>query len=106
MPVTRNDVEHIAKLARLNFSEEEKEKLTRELNEILKYMEKLDELDTTNVEPLSNVSELFPPGVGMMRDDNVKPSLPRDEALMNAPDKTEKFFKVPKVIGGQGEAKD
>ncbi len=99
MPVTIKDVEHIAKLARLEFSEAEKEKFTHQLNQILAYMEKLNQLDTSNVEPLSHVIELSPAEGGIFREDVVKPSLSPEEALKNAPAKTEKFFKVPKVIG-------
>lgn len=95
MAVTIRDVEHVAMLARLSFSEEEKQKLARELNEILAYMEQLNSLDTANVEPLSQVIELN----NVFRDDVTKPGLARDEALRNAPAKTEQFFKVPKVIG-------
>jgi aspartyl-tRNA(Asn)/glutamyl-tRNA(Gln) amidotransferase subunit C len=109
MPVTIADVEHIASLARLTFSDEEKEKLVRELNEILKYMEKLNELDTTNVEPLTHMTEIAggaqpaPSGPAAvrpaaLRPDEVTPSLPREEAMKNAPERTEKFFKVPKVL--------
>jgi aspartyl-tRNA(Asn)/glutamyl-tRNA(Gln) amidotransferase subunit C len=94
MPVTITDVERIASLARLILAGEEKEKLTRELNEILKYMEKLNELDTTNVESLTHVTEIS----GGTRPDEVTPSLSREDAMKNAPEKTEKFFKVPKVL--------
>ncbi len=95
MPVTIKDVEHVAALARLSFSEEEKQKLTAQLNEILRYMEQLNTLDTSNVEPLSHVIELQ----NVFREDTLRPCLPREEALKNAPSHTEEFFKVPKVIG-------
>jgi len=95
MAVTIKDVEHIAELARLEFNEKEKEKLAHELNDILKYIEKLNELDTSTVEPLSHVIELS----NVFRDDVAKPSIPPEDALKNAPAKTEAFFKVPKVIG-------
>lgn len=95
MAVTMKDVEHVAKLARLEFSQEEIEKFTRQFNEILKHMEKLNELDTSNVEPLSHVIELN----NVFREDKVQPSYPQEEMLKNAPSRTEKFFKVPKVIG-------
>src|SRR5713101_2034612 len=98
MPVTIKDVEHVARLARLEFSESEKEILTIHLNRILAYVEKLDELDTSNVEPLSHVIELDSHGARVMREDKVKPSLPQEEVLRNAPERTETFFKVPKVI--------
>ena len=95
MAVTIKDVEHIAALARLEFSDEEKEKFTHQLNDILHYIEKLNELDTTQVEPLSHVIELS----NVFRDDDVKPSISTEEALKNAPAKTDTLFKVPKVIG-------
>jgi aspartyl-tRNA(Asn)/glutamyl-tRNA(Gln) amidotransferase subunit C len=95
MAVTIRDVEYVASLARLEFSDREKEKLTHELNEILNYVEKLDELDTEKVEPLSHVIELS----NVFRDDEVKSSIAQEEALKNAPSKNDKFFKVPKVIG-------
>ena len=94
MSVTKKDVEHVAKLARLEFSEQEKEKLAKELNTILEYIEKLNELDTANVKPLSHVIEL----TNVMREDKVQSSIPKEDALQNAPSKNEKFFKVPKVI--------
>ncbi len=94
MAVTIKDVEHIAKLAKLEFNEDEKAKFTEQFNEILAFMEKLNELDTSKVEPLSHVIELQ----NVFRDDAVKQSLATEEALKNAPAKTEKFFKVPKVI--------
>ena len=98
MGITIKDVEHVAILARLEFTEAEKEKFTYQLNKILDYMEKLNELDTTNVEPLSHVIELSPAFGGIFREDKVHPSSPPEEMLKNAPDRTEKFFKVPKVI--------
>jgi aspartyl-tRNA(Asn)/glutamyl-tRNA(Gln) amidotransferase subunit C len=97
MAVTKKDVEYIAELAKLKFKDEELEKFTEQLNEILAYVEKLNELDTTNVEPLSHPVE----GSNVFRDDTVKPSIDREEALKNAPDRSELFFKVPKVIGGE-----
>jgi aspartyl-tRNA(Asn)/glutamyl-tRNA(Gln) amidotransferase subunit C len=97
MAVTKKDVEYIAELAKLKFKDEELEKFTEQLNEILAYVEKLNELDTTNVEPLSHPVE----GSNVFREDVVKPSIDREEALKNAPDRSELFFKVPKVIGGE-----
>ncbi len=97
MAVTKKDVEYIADLARLKFNEDELEKFTGQLNEILSYVEKLNELDTSNVEPLSHPVA----GSNVFREDIVKPSIDREEALKNAPDKNELFFKVPKVIGGE-----
>ena len=95
MSVTIKDVEHVAALAKLSFSDEEKQKLTKELNEILEYMEQLNQVDTTNVEPLAQVVEQN----NVFREDKLKPTLTQEQALRNAPSKTEKFFRVPKVIG-------
>jgi len=94
MSVTRKDVEYIAQLARLRFKDEELENFTSQLNEILNYVDKLNELDTENVEPLSHPVEEF----NKFRDDELKPSIEREEALKNAPDRTDEFFKVPKVL--------
>lgn len=94
MAVTSKDVEHIAVLARLEFSAAEKEQLAHNLNDILKYMEQLNTLDTTNVEPLAHVIELS----NVFREDEIRPCVSREEALKNAPAKTDEFFKVPKVI--------
>jgi aspartyl-tRNA(Asn)/glutamyl-tRNA(Gln) amidotransferase subunit C len=95
MAVTLHDVEHVAALARLSFSEEEKVRLTEQLNTILAYMEELNTMDTSAVEPLAHVIELQ----NVFREDTLKPCLSREEALQNAPAKTEEFFRVPKVIG-------
>jgi aspartyl-tRNA(Asn)/glutamyl-tRNA(Gln) amidotransferase subunit C len=95
MSVTVKEVEHVATLARLSFTEEEKLTLTGQLNEILRYMEQLNGVDTSAVEPLSHVIELQ----NVFRPDVLRPSCPREEILKNAPARTEKFFKVPKVLG-------
>ncbi len=95
MSVTVKDVEHVAALARLSFSQDEKERLTHELNEILQYMEQLNSLDTSTVEPLSHVIQLQ----NVFREDEIRPGVSREDALKNAPVHSEKFFKVPKVIG-------
>ncbi len=95
MAVTIKDVEHIAELAKLEFSNEEKEMLMLQMNRILEYMEKLNTLDTESIEPLSHVLELS----NVFRTDDVKGGVSTEEALKNAPSKSEQFFKVPKVIG-------
>lgn len=87
-------VEHIAGLARLSVSEEEKELFGLQLNNILSYMEKLNELDTKDVGPTSHVLSLS----NVMRDDMPGNSIPREDALRNAPDHTDKFYRVPKII--------
>jgi aspartyl-tRNA(Asn)/glutamyl-tRNA(Gln) amidotransferase subunit C len=101
VPVTLKDVEHIAELARLKFSEEELENFTHQLNQVLAYVEKLNELDTENIEPLSHPVE----GYNAFRDDEMKPSISREEALKNAPDTDNEFFKVPQVIAPSGSPK-
>lgn len=95
MAVTKKDVEKIAELARLKFSEEELQNFTPQMNEILSYMDKLNELDTEYVEPLSHPVEQ----TNVFREDEMRPSFPAEEALKNAPAKDEHHFKVPKVIG-------
>jgi aspartyl-tRNA(Asn)/glutamyl-tRNA(Gln) amidotransferase subunit C len=95
MAVTIKDVEHVAALAKLEFSVEEKIALTSQLNTILEYMDQLNRLDTTAVEPLSHVIDLQ----NVFRDDAHIPGVNRDDALRNAPAHDEKFFKVPKVLG-------
>ena len=97
MAVTKKDVEKIAELARLKFSDEELGSFTPQMNEILSYMDKLNELDTENVEPLSHPVEQK----NVFRDDEMKPSIPIKEALKNAPSKDEHHFIVPKVIGNK-----
>ena len=94
MSVTKNDVEHIAKLAKLEIKDDEINEFTSQLNQILEYVDKLNELDTENVKPLSHPVE----GENVFRDDTLKESVSTDDALKNSASKTDKFFKVPKVI--------
>ena len=95
MPVSLGDVERVAALARLALTEEEKRIMVVQLNDVLHYMEELNGVDTSAVEPLLHVIDL--PSV--FREDVLRPGLTREEALSNAPARNEKFFKVPKVIG-------
>jgi aspartyl-tRNA(Asn)/glutamyl-tRNA(Gln) amidotransferase subunit C len=94
MSVTRKDVDTVATLARLSFTGEEKEQLTGTLNDILGYFDKLSELDTANVEPLTHIL----PVQNVMREDMVRPSLDQETALANAPRAEHGFFVIPKVI--------
>ncbi len=87
-------IEHLSGLARLSLSEEEKALYEGQLNSILSYVEKLNELDTSGVEPTSHVISLH----NVDREDAPRPSLTREEALMNAPDSTDRFYRVPKII--------
>jgi aspartyl-tRNA(Asn)/glutamyl-tRNA(Gln) amidotransferase subunit C len=84
----------VAHLARLSFTAEEKQLLTTQLNSILLYMEQLNALDTSGVEPLSHVIEVD----NVFRPDRVTPGISREEALRNAPAHSDEYFKVPKVI--------
>jgi aspartyl-tRNA(Asn)/glutamyl-tRNA(Gln) amidotransferase subunit C len=95
MAVTKKDVEKIAELAKLKFSDEELESFTPQMNEILSYMEKLNELITENIEPLSHPIDQ----TNVFREDKLKPSISTEDALLNAPSKDDQHFKVPKVIG-------
>ncbi|WP_422444414.1 Asp-tRNA(Asn)/Glu-tRNA(Gln) amidotransferase subunit GatC [Thermoanaerobacterium sp. DL9XJH110] len=94
MRITKETVEHVANLARLYLSEEEKAEMTDKLNSILEYMEKLNELDTEDVPPTAHVI----PIKNVFRDDRVRESLPVEEVLKNAPDKDKNFFRVPRII--------
>ena len=89
-------MEHVARLARLELTEDEKERMTAQLDAILGYVDKLNALDTSQVEPTTTVI----PMVSVMRDDVVRPSLDREEALANAPDRADAFFRVPRIIEG------
>jgi aspartyl-tRNA(Asn)/glutamyl-tRNA(Gln) amidotransferase subunit C len=92
--ISLQDVEHVARLARLELSGAEKERMRRELDGILSYIDKLRALDTTGVEPTSHAVPL----TNVLRDDVEKPSLPRDEMLANAPDRNRELFRVPRII--------
>lgn len=92
--ITHDDVLHIARLSRLSLSETETATYGNQLNAIIAYVEQLNNLDTGAVEPTSHVIPLQ----NVTREDSVRPSLPREEALRNAPDATERFYRVPKII--------
>jgi aspartyl-tRNA(Asn)/glutamyl-tRNA(Gln) amidotransferase subunit C len=95
MPITRAEVSHIAKLANLEFGEEEQERFTRQLGDILDYVAQLDRLDTRDVEPTSHAGG----GATVLREDALRASLDREAALANAPESGRGLFKVPRVIG-------
>ena len=95
MAITLDEARHIARLANLDFSDAEFERFTRQLNSILEYMEQLNRLDTSAIEPTAYVES----GAHTLRDDVVRPSISREEALANAPESDRGLFKVPKVIG-------
>lgn len=97
MALTREEVLKVAKLAKLEFTNEEIEKYQQELNEILNYIDMLNELDTDEIKPLSQIND----DVNNLREDEVKPSLSVSEALKNAPETVDGTIVVPKVVGGE-----
>lgn len=94
MIITRQQVEHVARLARLELTEEEKEVYTGQLNSILEYVKVLDELDTSQVQPMAHVLPIH----NVFRPDETRPSIDKEEALDNAPDRQGEFFKVPRIV--------
>ena len=94
MSITKKDVEHVATLARLQFDDEELDLFTHQLNDILGYFEKLQQVDTTNVEPSTHAVQL----TNALREDIQKESLSAEKSLQNAPDSERSYFKVPKII--------
>lgn len=104
--VSEKDVTYVADLAYLELTDEERPRLLKDLNAILGYIERLNELDTAGVEPMAQVASRYvasTPGEHgafgyAMRADEATPSLPHDLALSNAPKSDGVFFKVPKVI--------
>ncbi len=92
--ISMKEVEHVARLARLELSDADKDRMRRELDGILSYIDKLRALDTDGVEPTSHAV----PMTNVMRDDIPRPSLPQEEMLANAPERSGEFFRVPKII--------
>jgi len=110
MKVTEKDVAYVAELANLDLTTEERSGMLRDLNSILDYVDRLNELDTSDVQPMAQVSDRY--GVDQSKQgserfayanredvvEGLRKSLPHTEALQNAPDADEQFFRVPKVI--------
>ena len=94
MGISLEQVRYVARLSRIELSPEEEQKFTHQLGEILTYVEKLNECDIEGVQPISQASL----AVNVFREDELKESLPQDEALANAPEKAMGFFKVPRII--------
>ena len=92
--ISREDVQHVARLARLELSAEDLVRMQAELSNILAYIDKLRALDTAGVEPTSHAVPL----VNVMRDDETWTCLPQDVALANAPERSDAFFRVPRII--------
>ena len=98
MKITREDVLRVAELAHLELSEDELEKYRRQLDEILDYIGKLNELDTAGVEPMAQVLADDQAADATMREDLVVPSAVAEDVLRQAPDPEPPYFRVPKVI--------
>ena len=98
MKLSLAQVEHVARLAQLTLSDQEKELFREQLSSILEYAERLQQLDTSTIPPTATVLPLE----NVMRDDEVYPSLPLDDVLTNAPDTEDGHFRVPVVLEGDG----
>jgi aspartyl-tRNA(Asn)/glutamyl-tRNA(Gln) amidotransferase subunit C len=95
MAISREEVEKVALLGRLLLSEEELDRMTRQLGDILGYFDLLSELDTEKVEPMAHALEVS----NVLRDDRARPSLDRESALANAPHRDDECYLVPAVLG-------
>ena len=91
--IGKEDVKHVAKLARLELTEEEIDKYSRQLGDILKHVEQMNEVDTTNVEPMPHAIPVY----NVMREDEVKYEQTKEEMMANAPYEEDGFFRVPKI---------
>jgi aspartyl-tRNA(Asn)/glutamyl-tRNA(Gln) amidotransferase subunit C len=94
MKVTRETIEHVANLARLNLTENEKQRLSSEMEDIISYVDKLNQLDTAAVKPMEHVIPIS----NVLREDVVRESFEREKILTNAPVQEDGCFKVPKVV--------
>ena len=113
MRVSDKDVSYVADLANLELTEQERQRMLKDLNSILDYIDMLGQLDTANVPPMAEVVTLAsekrneaPQFEYVMRADETQPSIPHDTAMMNAPDTDGTYFKVPKVIDKSGEVSE
>ena len=98
MKLSLAQVEHVARLAQLTLSDQEKELFREQLSSILEYAQRLQQLDTSAIPPTATVLPLE----NVMRDDQVRPSLPLASVLANAPDTKDGYFRVPVVLEGEG----
>jgi aspartyl-tRNA(Asn)/glutamyl-tRNA(Gln) amidotransferase subunit C len=94
MKITQEELEHVAHLARLNLNRQELEKMTEQLDNLLSYVAKLDELNTENIKPTTHAFSIS----NAFRDDNVLDSLSRQESLANSPKQNGECFVVPRII--------
>jgi len=98
--ITLEDVRHVARLSRLALDEGQLRKFAVQLESILDYVDKLSKLDVSGVEPMTHALPLH----NVLREDVIEPSLPLEKVLQNAPAMDGRFFKVPKVIGGDEDS--
>ncbi len=91
--ITVKDVEHVAKLARLELTEDEKVLYTKQLGDVLKYVDQMNEVDTSNVKPMTQVIDF----VNVMREDVPEHEISKEALMANAPEEENGFFKVPKI---------
>ena len=91
--ITIKDVEHVAKLARLELTEEEKELYTKQLGDVLKYVDQMNEVDTSDIKPMTQVIDFY----NVMREDKVVQEIGKEDLMANAPEEENGFFKVPKI---------
>ena len=94
MSISRDEVRHVAELARLNFSDEEEAKMAEEMSQILDYVEKLNELDTSGVPPMSHVLDV----TNVFREDEIESRIDQEQALEPAPESDGAHFQVPQVV--------
>lgn len=94
MEITTQTVDKLSNLAQLQFSETEKESIKTDLNKMIGFIEQLEKIDTTDIEPLLHISD----AVNVLREDTIAGSISREDALLNAPSTDGQFFTVPKVI--------
>ena len=92
--IEKKDVEHVARLTRLELTEAELERMREQLNSILAHLDTLRAVDTEGVEPTSHAVDV----VNVMREDDVAPSFPQDAMLANAPDRSGELFRVPRIL--------
>ncbi len=95
MKINRELLDKMAHLARLEFDDKDAEKMMHDMTAIINWVEKLNEVDTTGIEPLTSMSH----EINSLREDKVQPQLSAEEVLKNAPRKTDTYFSVPKVLG-------
>jgi len=94
MKINNKTIDHLSHLSRLEFENEAREEILNDLNKMLNFVDKLNELPTDNIEPLIYMND----EINVMREDEIKPTITQSEALKNAPKKDSDFFKVPKVV--------